>query len=88
MCKDLSGFLDRNMTWAEIAPIIQILGDLDLCKMAKQGSIIEIKFIKSEILPPDINNSLYYLEGLAEKTVYYKFEEELIKNWSGDIYGT
>lgn len=88
LCKDLSGFLDRNMTWAEIAPIIQILGDLDLCKMAKQGSIIEIKFIKSEILPPDINNSLYYLEGLAEKTVYYKFEEELIKNWSGDIYGT
>lgn len=86
--KDLSLFLHQDLTWSDIAPIVQILSDLDLCKMQKQGSIIEIKFIKSEIMPSDFKKSLYYLEGLAEKTVYYKFEEELIKNWSGDIYGT
>jgi single-stranded-DNA-specific exonuclease len=88
LCQNLSSHLHRKIAWSEIVPIMKILSDLDLCKMQKQGSIIEIKNIKTEIMPLDINNSLYYLEGLAEKTVYYSFEDELIKSWSGDIYGT
>jgi single-stranded-DNA-specific exonuclease len=88
LLKELGVFLQKNLNWSEVLPIIQILGDLDLCRMKKQGSIIEIKFIKAEIVPSDINNSLFYLEGLAEKAAYYKLEEELIKNLPGDIYGT
>lgn len=76
---ELRQVLQIDLMWADLVPILNILSDLDLCQMRKKGSIMEIKFINSDILIPDIKDSLYYLESQAEKALYYRFEEEITK---------
>ncbi|WP_054694567.1 hypothetical protein [Syntrophomonas palmitatica] len=62
--------LPREWRSTEIEAITQVLSELDLCTVEKKGSIMAIKLFSSTNSQVDIDHSLYYLEGLAEKKLF------------------
>jgi single-stranded-DNA-specific exonuclease len=79
LTNNITVFLQRHFSELDLLPVLQILSDLGLCQVMKKGSIMKIKFIKSEVSSLDISESPYYLEGLAEKKVFAGLEEKLYK---------
>ncbi len=69
----------REWRSTEIDAITQVLSELDLCTVEKKGSIMAIKLFSPTNRQVDINHSLYYLEGLAEKKAFQNLETELNK---------
>jgi len=54
----------------ELISVLHILEDLSLCKFAEKGSIIAVKLIKQSKKVVNLQDSPYYVEGLASKRAY------------------
>ena len=57
--------------------VLDSIADLGLCDFTKKGSIMAIKFVKSDNSAVNLRNSLYYLEGQVEKKEFSRWEREL-----------
>lgn len=77
LSSDIETYLQRNFKPADLVPVLDILADVGLCQFTKKGSIMAIKFIKSDNSTVNLRNSLYYMEGQAEKKEFSRWEKEL-----------
>jgi len=77
LVQSIADFTDRDFRASDLFPVLYILVDLGLCHVKKKGSIIEIKFINTDKQVLDVSNSPYYLEGLAEKNAFARWEKEI-----------
>lgn len=66
-----------SITAEKVLSALNILVDLGLCQIDKQGSIIEIKLLPNRQTTLDLADSPYYLEGIAEKKAFADLETSL-----------
>lgn len=77
ICKALSVNAGINLQPADLPPILHILIDLGLCQVKKKGSIMAIKLVPHVKISFDTVDSLYYIEGLAEKKAFQALTKSL-----------
>ncbi|QGT99111.1 Single-stranded-DNA-specific exonuclease RecJ [Candidatus Syntrophocurvum alkaliphilum] len=77
LAQKMANYMKCDFTVFDLIPILNILMDLGLCHVEKNGSIISIKFFKSVEAVLNLYDSPYYLEGIAEKEAFCKFEKVL-----------
>lgn len=77
LCRELSDRIGRRIGSTEFVSILRILEELDLCQVQKKGSIIAIKLIERDILPENLSDSSFFVEGQAEKAALANFEEDI-----------
>ena len=70
---------NKKQARLEMLSALRILADLGLCRFRKSGSIMPINREDTDSLLDIIGNSLYYLEGIAEKEVLNDWEMLLNK---------
>lgn len=71
----LSG--DLNISRLEVASVLHILADLNLCHFQKKGSIMAINRGSSGNYIESLDSSPYWLEGLAEMLILSDWEQRL-----------
>lgn len=84
LCMQIGEYIGKAFSTVDLFPVLQILSDLGLCECRKKGSMIEIKCFKSQSLIADVTRSPYYLEGLAEKNAFTRWEHQLSRLWNGN----
>ncbi len=77
LAKEMKTEIGQGVSTLEIEAVLCILADLCLCEIEKKGSIMAIKLINTAAADFDLNNSPYYLEGLAEKKAFAAWLERL-----------
>lgn len=77
LCRKLSEKIGRRIGNAEFSSVLRILEELGLCQAQKKGSIIAIKLIERDILPGNLSDSSFYVEGQAEKAALANFEADI-----------
>jgi len=77
LCRKYSEKTGRKMGNIEFSSALRILEELGLCQVQKKGSIIAIKLIERDILPENLSDSSFYVEGQAEKAALTNFEEDV-----------
>lgn len=77
LCRKYSEKTGRKMGNIEFSSALRILEELGLCQVQKKGSIIAIKLIERDILPENLSDSSFYVEGQAEKAALANFEEDV-----------
>jgi len=70
ICSSIQSESSVAITAEKVLAALNILVDLGLCQIDKQGSIIEIKLLPNRQTTLDLADSPYYLEGLAEKKAF------------------
>ncbi|SHG95357.1 single-stranded-DNA-specific exonuclease [Thermosyntropha lipolytica DSM 11003] len=81
---EVNKLTDGDLKKQDVAAVLHILSDLDLCQIRKKGSIMEIKLLQPAVATVDIAESPYYLEGLAEKKAFYNWKSRIMELWRGD----
>ena len=77
LCRNFAEKIGQSMRNIEFISTLHILEELGLCQVQKKGSIIAIKLIDRDILPGNLSDSSYYMEGQAEKAALTNFEEDV-----------
>ncbi|MEQ8173555.1 MAG: single-stranded-DNA-specific exonuclease RecJ [Syntrophomonadaceae bacterium] len=77
LCRMYAEKIGRRMGNVEFTSALRILEELGLCQVQKKGSIIAIKLIERDILPGNLSDSSFYIEGQAEKAALTNFEEDV-----------
>ena len=77
ICSSIQCETSVAITAEKVLSALNILVDLGLCQIDKQGSIIEIKLLPNRQTTLDLADSPYYLEGLAEKKAFADLETSL-----------
>lgn len=77
LCRNFAEKIGQGMGNIEFTSTLHILEELGLCQVQKKGSIIAIKLIDRDILPGNLSDSSYYMEGQAEKAALTNFEEDV-----------
>jgi single-stranded-DNA-specific exonuclease len=75
----IGDYLQTDFKPADLIPVLHIMAELGLCEFEKKGSIMAIKFIKSQNSTVNLGDSLYYLEGQVEKKEFNRWQRELNK---------
>lgn len=73
----VGAYLQKDFKPADLMGVLDSIADLGLCDFTKKGSIMAIKFVKSDNSAVNLRNSLYYLEGQVEKKEFSRWEREL-----------
>ena len=77
LSSSIGNYLQTDFKPADLIPVLHIMAELGLCQFKKKGSIMAIKFIKSQNSTVNLGDSLYYLEGQVEKKEFTRWEREL-----------
>jgi single-stranded-DNA-specific exonuclease len=77
MSASIGAYLEKEFRPSDLMPVLEIMVDLGLCQFKKKGSIMAIKFIKSDNSRVNIRDSLYNLEGQIEKKEFNRWEKVL-----------
>lgn len=77
LCRIYAEKIGRGIGNVEFSSALRILEELGLCQVQKKGSIIAIKLIERDILPENLSDSSFYMEGQAEKAALTNFEEDV-----------
>ncbi|MGI5911630.1 MAG: single-stranded-DNA-specific exonuclease RecJ [Syntrophomonadaceae bacterium] len=80
----LKAYLGQDTKPLEIMSALAIMADLDLCQFKKKGSIMAIKLNDHDYSKLNIKDSIYYLEGRAEKKELSRFQRYLKNIMTGD----
>ncbi len=75
-----SDILGRKLNNLESDNILRCLDCIDLCQIAKKGSIIEIKVLSKLNLAEDTGYKLFFQEIEAERAAFNSFENKLINS--------
>ncbi|MDD3854062.1 MAG: hypothetical protein PHD40_10495, partial [Syntrophomonadaceae bacterium] len=77
VCSSIQSETTVSITDEKVLSALNILVDLGLCQIDKQGSIIEIKLLPNRQTTLDLADSPYYLEGIEEKKAFADLETSL-----------
>lgn len=77
LSSSIGDYLKTDFKPADLIPVLHIMAELGLCQFEKKGSIMAIKFIKSQNSTVNLGDSLYYREGQVEKKEFNRWEREL-----------
>ncbi len=79
LSSSIGDYLQMDFKPVDLIPVLHIMAELGLCEFEKKGSIMAIKFIKSQNSTVNLGDSLYYLEGQVEKKEFNRWQRELNK---------
>lgn len=77
VCSSIQSETTVSITDEKVLSALNILVDLGLCQIDKQGSIIEIKLLPNRQTTLDLADSPNYLEGIEEKKAFADLETSL-----------